>query len=313
MGNGAGAKARFVGKYSAGNTFLHAQEQAAHCAAGKGRRVERPRHNGGEHLRKTRQVEQHHTQSQHHIGQRHKGHQLFADTANTLHAAQQHQRHQHGHYNADDQVDGCHSFIAHNGILVQGGINGGDNGVDLRGVAGAEHRQHAEQSINGGQPAPVFGKAIFDVIHRAAHQLAISIALPEVYRQRDLRKFGAHAQQGGTPHPEHRARPADGNSPRHTGNVAGTHGGRQRGTHRLEGGHCTIGSIPLAEHAANRGFDGIGEFADLDKAGAHTEQQPHADDAHHGGNAPDKVVDCLVDSRDRLQHMLYPYFPLQIS
>ena len=106
---------------------------------------------------------------------------------------------------------------------------------------------------------------------------------------------------------------ADGNSPRHTGNVAGTHGGRQRGTHRLEGGHCTIGSIPLAEHAANRGFDGIGEFADLDKAGAHTEQQPHADDAHHGGNAPDKVVDCLVDSRDRLQHMLYPYFPLQIS
>lgn len=32
MGNGAGAKARFVGKYSAGNTFLHAQEQAAHCA-----------------------------------------------------------------------------------------------------------------------------------------------------------------------------------------------------------------------------------------------------------------------------------------
>ena len=87
-----------------------------------------------------------------------------------------------------------------------------------------------------------------------------------------------------------------------TGNVAGAHGAGQCGAHRLEGGYGTVRSVLFAEHASDGGFDGVREFADLQKAGAHAQQQTHTNDAHHGGYAPDKIVDCRIDGRDRLDH-----------
>ena len=61
-----------------------------------------------------------------------------------------------------------------------------------------------------------------------------------------------------------------------------------------------IGAGPGGYVAALRAAKlGIRKFADLQKACPHAEQQPHANDAHHGRDTPDKVVDCLVDSRNR--------------
>ena len=318
MGDGAGAKAGFVGEDAAGNALLHADKQAADGAAGEGRRVEGAGKNSFQHQRETWEIQHHNAHRQHDVKQRHKGHEALAYAANALDAAQQHHGDQHGHHdadhkvqcgertiadnvvlqqggidgrhNADDQVDGCHSFIAHNGILVQGGINGGDNGVDLRGVAGAEHRQHAEQRVQHSQKLPVLAQAVFNIVHRAADPLARGVALTEMDGQRDLGKLGAHAQQ---------CRSADGDGTRHTCNVAGAYGARQRSTYRLERRHSAVRGILFAEHAADSGFDDIRKFADLQKACPHAEQQPHANDAHHGRDTPDKVVDCLVDSRNR--------------
>ena len=47
-----------------------------------------------------------------------------------------------------------------------------------------------------------------------------------------------------------------------------------------------------------------GVVADLQKARADTEQQPHANDAHHGGDAPDKAVHRLIDGGNGLDHIL---------
>ena len=87
-----------------------------------------------------------------------------------------------------------------------------------------------------------------------------------------------------------------------TGNVASAHGAGQCGAHRLEGGYGTVRSVLFAEHASDGGFDGVREFANLQKAGAHAQQQTHTNDAHHGGHAPDKIVDRRIDGRDRLDH-----------
>ena len=123
-----------------------------------------------------------------------------------------------------------------------------------------------------------------------------------MHGQGDLGKLGAHPQQGRAPHPEHRTRAADGDGTRYARDVAGAHGAGQRRAHGLEGGHGTIGSVLFVEHPANGGLDGVGKFADLQKARAHAEQQAHADDAHHGGNAPDKVVDRLIDGGNGFNH-----------
>ena len=243
----------------------------------------------------------------------HEGHQPFTDAADALDAAQQHHGDEHRHNDADNEVQGGKRVLTDHIELRQGCVDGGDDGVDLGRVAGAKNRQHAEQRVEHGQELPVLAQTVFDVVHRAADPLAGGAALSKMYSERDLRKFGAHTQQRRAPHPEHCARPADGDSARNARNVARAHRARQRRADGLERRHRTVRGILFAEHTPDGGFDRIREFADLQKARPHTEQQPHADDAHHGWNAPDKIVDCLVDSRDRLQHMLYPYFPLQIS
>ena len=210
----------------------------------------------------------------------------------TLDAAQQHHGHQHGHDDAHDDVQRAQETAAHHTVFQQGGVHSGHDGVDLSGIAGAEHGQHAEQRVQKCQELPAFAQTVLDVIHGAAHPLAGLTALTEMHGQGHLGKLGAHAQQRGAPHPEHGTRAA--------GDVAGAHGAGQCGAHRLEGGHGTVRSVLFAEHASDGGFDGVREFADLQKAGAHAQQQTHTNDAHHGGHAPDKVVDRRIDGRDRL-------------
>ena len=123
-----------------------------------------------------------------------------------------------------------------------------------------------------------------------------------MHRQRDLCKFGTHTQQRRTPHPEHSPRTADGNGARYARNVAGAHRARQRCAYRLKRRHRAIRGILFAEHPPDGRFNGVRKFADLQKACPHAEKQPYADDAHHGGDAPHKIIDSLIDRRNRLNH-----------
>ena len=123
-----------------------------------------------------------------------------------------------------------------------------------------------------------------------------------MHRQRHLGELGAHPQQSRAPHPEYRARPADGDRARHAGDVAGADGRSQRGADRLKRRHCAVGGVLPAEDASDGGADGIGEFPDLQKAGPHAEQQAHADDADHRRDAPNEAVDRLIDGCDGFEH-----------
>ena len=185
-------------------------------------------------------------------------------------------------------------------------IHGSNDGVHLGGIAGAEDRQDTQHRINGGKEMPLFPQAVFDVIHRTANPVPFRVSFPEMDRQGHLSKLGAHSQQRAAPHPEHRTGAADGNGTRHTRDVAGAHGAGQRGAHRLKGGHGAIGSVFFAEHSSNGDLDGVGKFADLQKARANAQEQAYADDAHHGGHAPDELVDRLIDGRDRFNH-IFPH------
>ena len=56
------------------------------------------------------------------------------------------------------------------------------------------------------------------------------------------------------------------------------------------------------EEGAQSCLKGISELSELDKACPETEKQSDADDADHGGDTPDKAVDCAVDLFDCFQH-----------
>ena len=124
-------------------------------------------------------------------------------------------------------------------------------------------------------------QTVFDVVHRAADPLAGGAALPKMYSERDLRKFGAHTQQRRAPHPEHCARPADGDSARNARNVARAHRACQRRADGLERRHRTVRGILFAEHTP--------------------------DGAHHRRDAPHKVVDRLIDGCNYFKNHKIPY------
>ena len=117
-------------------------------------------------------------------------------------------------------------------------------------------------------------------------------------RQRHFGKLGTHAQNGGDPHPEYSAGAADGDSASHAGDVARANRCGQRGANRLEGSQRAFSGFFLFEQPTQRVFHGVAELAKGQEAGADRQIQANAKDADHGGNAPDKVVQNLVDFRD---------------
>ena len=188
--------------------------------------------------------------------------------------------------------------------ILQGRVNGGDDGVHLGGVAGAEDGEHPEEGIEAGQPFPLGAQAVLDVVHGAADVFSPVVALPVVDGQHYLGEFGAHAQEGGAPHPEHRAGTADGHGSRHAGDVARTHGAGQSRTHRLEGADgAVLGGFPF-KYLAQGGFHGLPESPNLNASGAEGQQQAHAHNADDGGHAPDKIVHGSVDPCDPFNHNL---------
>ncbi len=264
----AGWNARLVGENTPGDTVAHAQEHAAHHTAGDGSRLERSLENTGKYRRDLGDVHTDQSQSQQNVQQRHHGYQLLADPADALDATQQNGGYHQADDNANDEIYDFQMLSGEQTEIHQSRIDGGGDGIDLGGVAGAEHGAQAEGGIEIGKRHPFFAKAVFDVVHGAAHIVSGGIALPEVDRQGHFGELGAHAQQSRNPHPEHGARAADGNGAGHTGNVAGAYSGGQGGANRLERGDGAVSGFPLFENPADGGAHGLAEAANLDKSGA---------------------------------------------
>ena len=294
MGDGAGAETGFIGEDAPGHALFQTDEQGADQSAGEGAGVESTLKNHAEHMGDRFHIQQNHADGKHNVEQRHKGHQLFRHLTDAVDAAQQH----HGHHQGNDNAN----HHPHDRSLVgvdeveasQRRVDGGDNGVDLGGVAGAEDRQHAKQGIERGQPFPFGAETVFNVVHGAADVFALGVFLPEVNGKYYLGKFGTHSQKRGTPHPEHRARAANGDGTGYTGDVAGAHCTGQCRTHRLEGTDGAILGCFLLKNTAKSVVHGGSEFSHLNGAGADGEPKTCTDDANHGGQTPNKIIQSGV-------------------
>ena len=294
MGNGAGAETGFVGEDTPGHALFQTDEQGAYQPAGNSPGAECALKNHAQHMGNVLNVQENHTHREHNVEQRHKGHQLFRYLPNPFDAAQQHHGYQQGNDDANHQL--------HHGYLVginqieagQRCVDGGNDGVDLGGVAGAEDRQHAKQGIERSQPFPFGAEAVFNVVHGAADVFALGVFLPEVNGEHYLGEFGTHSQKRGTPHPEHRARAANGNGTGYTGDVAGAHCTGQCCTHRLEGTDGAILGCFLLKNTAKSVVHGSSEFPHLNGAGADGEPKTCTDDANHGGQTPNKIIQSGV-------------------
>ena len=295
MGNGAGTKACLVGENTPGNALLHADKEAANDTAGNSSGVKCTLEDGCKDSGNLIHLQRNQAHTQHNVQQRHHRHQLLGDPADTLDTADEDQRHDDTDEDADDQIAARSAVRRQQTVVDQRRIDGSGDGIDLGGIAGTEDGTNAEESIHVCQPHPLFTQTVLDVIHGAAHPVALGIALPVVDCQGHFRELGAHAQQSGNPHPEHGTRAADGNGARHAGDVAGTDSGRQSGTDRLERCQGTVSSFLLLEHTAHGILQSVAKFTDLQETGTHCQIQANTDDTGHCRNAPDKAVQGIVD------------------
>ena len=120
------------------------------------------------------------------------------------------------------------------------------DGVGLNHGADAEAGYHAEQGEGRGQPCPVFAQTVLDEVHGPAHPVAGGGLFTKMHGEQHFGKFGHHAHQGGHPHPEQRARSAQGNGRSHAHNVAGADVRRQGGHQRVPGGDFAMLGLVLA-------------------------------------------------------------------
>ena len=72
-----------------------------------------------------------------------------------------------------------------------------------------------------------------------------------------------------------------------------------------------LARLIVLENTAKRRLHGRAELAQLHKTGADAQVQAHAHQQDHGGNAPDKVIDRIVDAFNQCQHEIP--LPCEIS
>ena len=304
VGDGTCSQPGFVGEDPSCNSFLHAQEKASDHASRDGGGSEGSFEDGGKYSGDVLYVQHDDSQSQDHIEKGHERHEHLCNSPDPLDTAQKDHGDQHRDDDPDDQAGGRHRGRTDHMEIEERRIDGGGDGIDLCGVPRAEYGEHAEQGKYISHPAPFRSESVFDIVPGTADPVAVFVFLSEMYRERYLGKFGAHSEKSGNPHPEDRARTADGDGACYAGDISGAHGRRKRGTDRLEGRDGSLGCLFFMEERSEGHLESISEFLELNEARAEAEQQSHTDDADHGRNTPDKSVDSAVDLFDCFQHKI---------
>ena len=151
------------------------------------------------------------------------------------------------------------------------------NGVDLAHIPHAEAGQHAKAGKQHRQcPAKAAAQPLGQIVHGSAAPSSGGIPAAVADAQHVLGVAGHHAQQRHDPHPEHSPRPACQNGCRHTHDVAGADGRRQRCAKALEladGFIVRVGShIPVQEDGPDGVAHPVPEIPQLEKTGAHRQQ-----------------------------------------
>ena len=114
--------------------------------------------------------------------------------------------------------------------------------------------------------------------------------------ERNLGKFGTHAEKSRAPHPENCAGTAEGNAPATPAMLPVPTVLQAR--YRLRGTLMEPSFACVLSKIYRSCFHGSAEFAHLNETGTDRKQKSYADDADHCGDAPDKSVDRLIDFDD---------------
>ena len=200
----------------------------------------------------------------------------LGNLTDALDAAEEHERYDHGYYDAYDEVaeregvarEGDHGALNVAAQRVDGGADALAYGLYLRGVSDTERRQETEYAEQNAQPAEALAQTVLDVVHRAAYPVALVVALTVVDRQRNFRELGAHSDESGDPHPEDCAGTADHDGAGDAGDVAGTDRCSKRCGERLERRDFALAGLLLLEHLSDGVLHGIAELAELQELSA---------------------------------------------
>ena len=122
-----------------------------------------------------------------------------------------------------------------------------------------------------------------------------------------LGEGGFHKSCGGAkkcndPHPEHRARPAEGYGRGYAHYIARADTARERHAEGLERRDAVADAIFVLVGRGKKGAYHQSETPHLDKARAHGEVQPGADQEYDQGRTPDDVID---DRNNLLYHSIF--------
>ena len=131
-----------------------------------------------------------------------------------------------------------------------------------------------------------------NVIHGPANLLAALIGFVEAYGQNGLCVFGGHAHEGGHPHPEYRARPAEEDRGCNTSNIPGANGCGQ-GCH--EGVEGADSLIVARDTALPKQVKAEWNLNDGQKSKAKCEVKPDPQNENQHWHAPDDAVEVTND------------------
>ena len=299
MGDGGRAEAGLVGEDAAGDALLHdGFERNADRAAESGLDGEGVAEDQTECLTDVLDVYDQNDERGQNVNNRHNGHQLFGDLADALHAADNDEGDNDGGDHADDDAGHGHGlaeqhdrrglYIAAEG--VNGGVDGGGDGVDLGHVADAEGGDETEHTEDGGEPAPTLAEAVLDVVHRAADPVALLVAFTVLHGEQNLGILGDHAEQGGDPHPEHGAGAAGHDCAGNAGNIARADGGGERGGHSLERRDLSVTCLLPLEDFTKSVSHPVADPGKLNETYADAQVHACADQKNQHDGTPCKAV-----------------------
>ena len=307
MGDGGRAQTGLVGEDTAANALGdNGLQRDAHQTAGNGSGIKSALEDSNESSGDSADIDDDNDQSSDDVDDSHDRNQQSGNVSQTLDTTQQDDGHDDG---ADDGDHPGDDGLLRSGSLNKlrnSGVDGAGNGVDLGHVADTEGCQCAKHGKDRAQPLPVLAQTVLDVVHGAADPVTGLVALTVLDSQRNLSVLGAHTKQSGDPHPENSTGAADGDSARDTGDVTGTDGCCQSGTHGLEGRDSAFLLFGLLECLTQGILHNVDEVGELGEAAANRQVNTCTQDQNHHRNAPDDAIDLTVQISDEL-HKNPPY------
>ena len=293
MSHGSGSETGLVGEHAAGHTLLDGGlDHDAGGAADGCVRAESALEDHAKHGAELADVAEDDQDGCHDVDDCHEGHQLLSDGADALDAAQQDQCHDDRDDHADDDaaggdglsedLDGACFHVA--AKCVDGGVDGGSDGVDLGHVADTEGGKETEDAEHAAEPAPAFAETVLNVVHRSADPVALVVALAVTDCQDHFGVLGRHAEQSRDPHPEDSAGAACRDGAGDACDVSCADRRRKSGGHGLERCHFTVSGLLLLEDLAEGVLHRVSEAGELDEAHADAQENAgsHKQDQHPG-------------------------------